>query len=137
MINLKIANKNYEIKYGYESTLKADIITKIINTSQSKSIDSMLLLTSALLLAGLQKNHKDEFGYNYDTGEGKEEQMEKIYEMLEQYCDEDEKHNLMELNDKLQGELLSNRFLSKTLDEMNKRVQKAIEEQEKAQNQNN
>ena len=69
---------NYEIKFGIEATTKSGILKKIKEVQRSSDdfvddIEMMLNMVPEFLLVGLQKKHKDEFGYDYNTNKGKEE----------------------------------------------------------------
>ena len=47
----------------------------------------MLKFLPEFLLVGLQKFHADEFGFDFDNKEAKEKQLEKIYDLLDDYLD--------------------------------------------------
>ena len=119
MLKIKFGETELSIKYGYEVTAKSGILKKLIEAegiaSEEKeiasSIDKVMLLLPELVLAGVQKFHKDEFGYNYLTGEGKEEQLEKVYTLIDDYFDMEDA-NFQKLYSDLQEELLDNGFLA-------------------------
>lgn len=119
MLKIKFGETELSIKYGYEVTAKSGILKKLIEAegiaSEEKeiasSIDKVMLLLPELVLAGVQKFHKDEFGYNYLTGEGKEEQLEKVYALIDDYFDMEDA-NFQKLYSDLQEELLDNGFLA-------------------------
>lgn len=115
MLVKKFGNKEYKIKFGYKATLKSGIIAKMIKTESLKGdnlkkIEDMLLLIPEIILVGLQKNHKDDFGYNYDTNEGKDEALDKVFDMMDEYLDTDE-NSVLELYNELNGEMLQESFL--------------------------
>lgn len=121
MYKLKIKDKEYEIKFGYKPTLKANLISRMIqagsNISQGEEneasllqVEEMLLLIPEIILVGLQKNHKDEFGYDYDTDEGKSTALDKVFEMMDDYFEGDDADILKMYND-LQNEMLNEGFL--------------------------
>ena len=75
------------------------------------ALDAIMSILPELVLAGVQKFHKEEYGYNYLTGEGKEEQLDKIYALLDDYFDTEDA-DFQELYGDLQKELLDNGFLA-------------------------
>lgn len=121
MLKVKFGKKELDIKYGYEVTAKSGILKKLIEAEEiasegkgkeiASSIDKVMLLLPELVLAGVQKFHKDEFGYNYLTGEGKEEQLEKVYALIDDYFDMEDA-DFQKLYGDLQEELLDNGFLA-------------------------
>ena len=121
MTTLKIADKEYKIKYGYEATVKSGIIKKLTAFSTEKAekdgmeyIDMILLIVPELLLVGLQKFHADEFGFNPDDQKEKEQQMSKVYALMDDYFDSED-GDIGTLFDILQKEMLENGFLAKML----------------------
>lgn len=114
MVSLKFGEKEYQIKFAYEPTLKSGIVNKLVkqdDLSDEESIDSGLMMLPEMLLVGLQAKHRDDFGYNYLTGDGKDEQLSKVFAMLDDYFDDDDS-DFTELYGKLQEEMLSNGFLA-------------------------
>lgn len=116
-MKLKIGEKELNIKFGYKPTLKEKIISKLMkfetaeNKNDAELLEEMLLFIPELLLAGLQV-HYEEYRYNYDTGEGKEEQLDKAFALIEGYLDEEDA-DIMELFRQLEEEMLQNSFLKK------------------------
>ena len=123
MTKIKFGDKEYQIQFGYIATAKSGIISKLIKTESAldgghieESIGDFLLLIPELTLVGLQKFHRDEFGYNYDTGEGREEALEKAGDLVDAYFD-GEDADIKKLMADLKGELMDNSFLSKMFQE--------------------
>lgn len=118
MTTIKIGEKEFNIKYGYEATVKNGIIKKLVSLGEEngnmESIEKILLLLPELLLAGLQKYHADEYGFDYKNSDQKEKQMAKVYALLDEYFD-GEDGDVEKLFGDLQNELLENGFLSKIL----------------------
>ena len=94
---------NYEIKFGIEATTKSGILKKIKEVQQSgddevqrsngdfiDDIEMILNMLPEFLLVGLQKRHKDEFGYDYNTNKGKEEAIAKVCELIDEYTDQED-----------------------------------------------
>lgn len=129
-MELKIGKKTYTIKYGYEVTAKSRILSKMSELDNDddnegfKTVENMMALLPELLLVGLQKNHKKDFSYNYSTEDGKEEALSKVYEMMDDYC-EQEDSDCMELYNELSDELFKNGFLKSLF----LRIQQSAEEQ--------
>lgn len=135
MTTIKIGKKEFNIKYGYEATVKNGIIKKLVSLGEEngnmESIEKILLLLPELLLAGLQKYHADEYGFDYKNSDQKEKQMAKVYALLDEYFD-GEDGDVEKLFGDLQNELLENGFLSKILrKEREKKTGKGEQEKEK------
>lgn len=121
-MKLKIGKKEYRIKYGYKATLKERIISRTVqfddiadedgNVNLEK-IEDLMLFVPEMLLVGLQVNHK-EFMYDYDTKDGKKEQLDKVYTIIEEYLSEDGNSPIM-LFGLLQETLKEDSFLSQML----------------------
>lgn len=113
---IKIKGKEYKIKFGYKPTLKERIISKVVrfanitNENDLEKVEDLLLFLPELILVGLQVNH-EEFRYNIDTGEGKEEQLEKSFNLIEDYLEEDNA-DILDLFVRLQEALTEDSFLS-------------------------
>lgn len=129
MFSVKIDGKEYKIKFGYRVLCKTDLIDKVINTSKVKEEDhifqSMISTVAELMLAGLQKEHKEEFGWETDSE--KEEAMDKVFELMDKYEEEsteDKPQDCYDLFEKLSGELLKNGFLSKFTQSQKKTAEK-------------
>ncbi len=113
---IKIKGKEYKIKFGYKPTLKERIISKVVrfanitNENDLEKVEDLLLFLPELILVGLQVNHED-FRYNIDTGEGKEKQLEKSFNLIEEYLEEDNA-DILDLFVRLQEALTEDSFLS-------------------------
>lgn len=115
MLNLKIGEKKYQIKFGYKPTLKSRIISKIIaietvEETNLATAEDLMLLIPEIILVGLQKNHKEEFGYDYDTNENREKALDKVFDLMDDYFD-GEDANIYQLYGDLQKEMLQESFL--------------------------
>lgn len=115
MITLKVNNKEYKLVFGYGALLKTDILDRIQN-SNKEGLKGAISLLPELLLVGLQKIHKDEFGW--ETESEKEIALDKIYDLLDEYESESTDDNpqdgfmlLQQMND----ELGKNGFLSRIM----------------------
>lgn len=117
MTKIKFGDKELQIKFGYEATVKSGIIKKVAELDQItdiEAIDKILLFLPELILVGAQKFHKEEFGYDSENEGEKEQQLGKVYAMLDDYFDEEDS-DVEELYQLLLAELLENGFLSKLL----------------------
>lgn len=116
---------NYEIKFGIEATTKSGILKKIKEIQQSSDdevqqssddfvdeIEMILNMLPEFLLVGLQKRHKDEFGYDYNTNKGKEEAIAKVCELIDEYTDQEDS-SIRELFEELIKEVMQNGFFKK------------------------
>lgn len=115
MITLKVNDKDYKLVFGYGALLKTDILDRIQN-SNKEGLKEAISLLPELLLVGLQKRHKDEFGW--ETESEKEVALDKIYDLLDEYENESTDDNpqdgftlLQQMND----ELGKNGFLSRIM----------------------
>lgn len=128
-MKIKIDGKEYSIKFGYKPTLKERIISKVsrmdnISDKNGKinmeKIEDILLFIPEFLLVGLQVCHED-FRYDYDTKEGKEEKLEKAFALVEKYLENPETNVLTLFND-LQEALTEDSFLAGMFREEQKKV---------------
>ena len=117
MFTFKANNTEYKIKFGYRVLCKTNLIDRVANiskrTDNEHPFQDMISTVAELLLAGLQKNHYDQFGY--ESEEEKSAAMEKVYNLLDSYEEEGTDENPQDgyiMFDKLQNELMSNGFLS-------------------------
>lgn len=122
---------NYEIKFGIEATTKSGILKKIKEVQQSSddsidNIEMMLTMVPEFLLVGLQKRHKDEFGYDYNTNEGREEATAKVCELIDEYTDQEDS-SIRELFENLLKEVMQNGFFKKEVLQM--KAEKEAKEQ--------
>ena len=123
MLILKFGEKELKVKFGYEATLKTKLLSKVSKKGASikgeddlssvERIEEMMLFLPEMLLVGLQKLHKEEYWFDYETGDGKDEQLEKMYELIEEYCDsENEDEDAFTLFQHIENELMSDGFLA-------------------------
>lgn len=130
MLTLKIGEKELKVKYGYEATLKTRLLSRLAKNEVSEengmeSAERTLLFLPEFLLVGLQKFHSDEYGFNYEKGTGKDEQIEKMFSLIENYIDSNEEEDAITLYNALTSELVENGFLKSQLQ---KEVNKAKEQ---------
>ena len=119
MYLFRVGDEAYKVKFGYGVLYKTDLIDRVLNatnTNQEKPSDvikNMIGLTAELLLEGLQKKHKDEFGY--ETDEEREKMILKVCDMIDDYEDEhgDDGMDGFSLFNDLNAELERNGFLSR------------------------
>lgn len=119
MTKIKFGEKEYQIQFGYIATAKSGIIKELVKIEEMigdgnsviENLDKILMFIPELMLVGLQKFHREEFGYNYDTKEGKDEAFEKVSQLVDDYFDGDDA-DFKGLFNSLEEELLHNGFLS-------------------------
>lgn len=118
-MKLNIGDKELSIKFGYKPTLKSRVISSVVKMSNiagkdgdidMEKVEDLLLFLPELLLVGLQVHHP-EYRYDYDTGAGKEEQLEMVFNLVERYLEQDDA-DFMKLFNDLQGALLEDSFLA-------------------------
>ena len=87
MFSFKVENKEYKVKYGYGVLCNTDLIDRVTSIgTEDNSFKGAMNTVVELILAGLQKCHKDEFGY--DTDSEKEIALGKVYDLLDEYEEE-------------------------------------------------
>ncbi len=127
MTKIKLGEKELNIKFGYEATLKSGIIARIVQLDQIEdgveNVNAVLMLLPELILVGAQKFHEKELGYDPNNEEQKEKQMKKVFSMLDDYFDQEDADGNM-LYESLLTEMLANGFLSKMLNQERKKVTK-------------
>lgn len=117
MMTLNVGEKELKIKFGYKPTLKERVISKIVKVSNVdgggevdlEKVEDLLLYLPEILLVGLQVYH-EEYRYNYDTKEGKQEQLDKAFDLVEEYASN--KGDLMKLFNDMQEEMKTDSFLA-------------------------
>ena len=126
-MKVKLSGKEYTIQFATRPSLKAHILQDIMNTQDMEDISSMedILLETLpkMLLVGLQMHHNEEFGYDYKTNDGYDEQLEKVSNILYDAIDTSE-INCMDLFYDMQEEMATNCFLAQRMESM-EREQKA------------
>lgn len=136
-MTITMNGKEYNIKFGNKAVARAGFISKLarIGVMQSSTDDGvgaiegmeqMYLLMPQILLAGLQANHSDEFGYDLVTGEGCHEQLSKVEDMLNHFVDE-ENGDFLKLQEDVTNEILHNGFLKKLFEEETAKAQDQIQ----------
>ena len=118
MTKIKIGKKEYNIFFAMQPTVQSGIVGKLAEVEGRKewgteNFGDFLATVTELLLVGLQKNYKDEFGYNYLTGEGKDEALAKAYDLMDQLAEDEGDYDYTDLYADLEEELLENGFFKK------------------------
>lgn len=118
MLELKLGNTDLQLKYGYEVVARTGILQKLSDLSNKddgrSDIDKIMNILPELILVGVQKTNKNRFGYDYRTGAGKDQKLDIVYDLLDEYFEQDDA-DFMKLFDKIQEELVENGFLSKMI----------------------
>lgn len=113
MFSFSANGKTYKVKFGYGVLTQSDILTQVSSMGAINNPKDMIKMLPELILVGLQKKHKDEFGY--ETEEEKRIAYEKVCDLLDDYEDEsteENPHNGFALFEKASQELEKNGFLS-------------------------
>lgn len=128
MYVFKVNGDSYKVRFGYGVLYKTNLIDRVIKATSGQTDDTetpadviknLLGLTAELLLEGLQKHHKDKFGY--DTDEEREQRILEVCDLIDDYEDEhadDESDDSDKIDGStlfvdLQHELERNGFLSR------------------------
>lgn len=126
----KLGGKEYTIQFATRPSLKAHILQDIMKTQDMEDIsfmeDVLLETLPKVLLIGLQMHHNDEFGYDYNTNNGYDEQFEKVSGILYGAIDTNE-INCMDLFAGMQEEMMKNGFLAQMMES----IQRAQEQEKK------
>lgn len=129
----KLGGKEYTIQFATRPSLKSHILQDIMKTQDMEDISSMedILLETLpkTLLVGLQMHHNEEFGYDYKTNEGYDEQLEKVSDILYGAIDANE-INCMDLFADMQKEMMTNGFLAQMMESL-ERAQEQEQEKKK------
>lgn len=113
MFSFSANGKTYKVKFGYGVLTQSDILTQVSSMGAINNPKDMIKMLPELILVGLQKKHKDEFGY--ETEEEKKIAYDKVCDLLDDYEDEsteENPHNGFTLFEKTSQELEKNGFLS-------------------------
>ena len=113
MFSFSANGKTYKVKFGYGVLTQSDILTQVSSMGAINNPKDMIKMLPELILVGLQKKHKDVFGY--ETEEEKKIAYDKVCDLLDDYEDEsteENPHNGFTLFEKASQELEKNGFLS-------------------------
>lgn len=142
MKTIKFGDKEYQIQFGYIVTAKSGIIGKISNIEKMmngkmtpEEIDKFLMFIPEIVLVGLQKFHRDEFGYDYNTDEGKDVALDKVGSLVDDYFDREDA-DFNKLLDTLTEELMNNSFLSKLFREEQENQEKKTQKKSQKKEEN-
>ena len=131
MFKLTVGDKEYKVKFGYRVLGTTDLIDKVttmvVVKDETTPFRNMIHVMGELLLAGLQKYHSEEFGY--DTDAEKSQKLSLVFDLIDQYEEEGTEDNPQDgyvLFEKLQNDLEENGFLL--------RMTEALEEAAEKQN---
>lgn len=118
---IKINDKEYKLKFGYRALYRTGILKRLQDAQvifDNKSdegafdkIEKLMSVTAEAFLAGLQKFHKDEFGYT--TESEKEAMLDKVCDLFDDLADEDETMGILEIFSIINEELIEQGFLAK------------------------
>ena len=120
-MKVKLGGKEYTIQFATRPSLKAHILQDIMKTQDMEDI--LLETLPKMLLVGLQMHHNEEFGYDYKTNDGYDEQLEKVSDILYGAIDTNE-INCMDLFAGMQEEMMTNGLLAQMMESI-EREQKA------------
>ena len=87
-MKITLGGTEYTIKFGYKAVVESKIIQKLVtletgSTTELEAVDKILGFLPEFLLVGLQKFHKDEFGFAND--DEKKDQLDKVFDLLDDY----------------------------------------------------
>lgn len=134
MTTLKVKDKTYKIKFGYRALAKSGVLKEVVKMQSAIDkkdekdavvdlIADVFDILAKLVLAGLQKLNED-FVCDYDDENIVSAKIENVYDLLDEYMDEEESLGVMELFSELTNELLNNGFLSKKSKELEESLEK-------------
>lgn len=132
-MKITVENKEYTLKFGLKATLKTHLITKVAKAESQETendlelVERVLEVIPEMLLVGLQVNHFDEFGFDYDNEDEKNAKLDLAYNLLEKYLSEG--NDFAVLYQEMEEDLLKNSFLSglfnKEMNEQTKKTKKS------------
>lgn len=111
----KAGNRELNVKFSYMAVYRSGIVEKMFKMSELNELDNYEQLEATmgvvpeLLLVGLQRYHRDEFGYQYESEDSKKQALEKVGDLIDIYFDDDNA-DFMQLFADLQEELVNNGF---------------------------
>lgn len=118
---LNVNGREYQIKYGVEATAKSKLLSKVVSVETTEmtleSIEQIALTIGEVLLVGLQNYHSDEFGYDLNSNEGKDEMLSKACKLIDDYTDIDG-NDILSLYADLQSEMMKNGFIKSLFEKM-------------------
>lgn len=132
MTTVKIGEKEFNVTFGYEATLKSKLLTRLAKASTSTedgilgNVEELLLFMPDFLLVGLQKEHKNEYGYDLDTRKGYDDKRNKLFTLIADAVDNGEV-DCLELFNELEKELTRNGFLKKMFEKELEKIESANE----------
>lgn len=122
MFSFKVNDKEYKVKFGYGVLSRTNVLMKASSLAgMAENMQEVVGILPELLLVGLQKKHKDEFGYETENEE--KAAYEKVCDLLDDYEDEstdENPKNGFDLFQKISKELEKNGFLSGLIKETEK-----------------
>ena len=117
MYLFKVNGKEYKVRFTYKAICKGDVLDRFTAAVEGDGIKDMLnhvvTVTAETLIAGLQKYHSDEFGY--DNEEQRQALIDKVFDLFDDYEDEstpEHPQSAATLFTDLKDELEKNGFLS-------------------------
>lgn len=119
MYTFKVNGKEYKVRFTYKTICKGDVLDKFsaaLNFEQmgaKEMLNHVVTVTAETLLAGLQKYHSNEFGY--DNEEEKQKLIDDMFDLFDDYEDEstpEHPQSAFTLFSDLRNELENNGFLS-------------------------
>lgn len=132
MTILKCGDKEIKVKYGYRATIESDIMSDLMGMSDligdMASVRKILQFAPKMLLVGLQKYHKDEYGCDFSNADEVQKGIEKVYDLLDDYFDGE--NDIQALFQILQNELMNNGFLFRAPKAKKKAKIQSLEAQE-------
>lgn len=132
MTTVKIGEKEFNVTFGYEATLKSKLLTRLAKAYASTedgllgNVEELLLFMPDFLLVGLQKEHKNEYGYDLDTRKGYDEKRNKLFNLIADAVDNEEV-DCLELFNQLEKELTRNGFLKKMFEKELEKIENTNE----------
>lgn len=115
MVSFTVNGKEYKVVFGYGLLTRTDVLDKIekFSNGSERNLRSLISTLPELLLSGLQKKHKDEFGYESESE--RETALDKVCDLLDDYESESTEENPKsgwDMYQMLNSELEKNGFLS-------------------------
>lgn len=135
-MKIVVKEKKYILKFGFRALAKSGVLEEVAklndmfndtdmeddnNVTMLKKMPELFESIGKIVLAGLQK-FNEEYIVDYDNEDSVKAGLDKVYDLLDLYMEEDEHMDVMELFSKLTGELFDNGFLSNKTPQQEQRL---------------
>lgn len=121
MLKIKVGKKSYTLLFGYRAVSKSRVTKKVMDVQRlmkddddnmGEVVTEMFDVLADLVLAGLQKT-EEKFKVNYNDKEDVEDKLDMVYDLLDDYLEQDDAMTGTDLFAELSNELFECGFFGK------------------------